>query len=596
MKNSKKIIILRTALAGLGMLLTFAAAPARAAAPELISFQGKLTDSANKAVTSVVSMVFKLYAAGTGGAAVWTENQNVTPDENGIYNVLLGTVTPLNISFSTAYWLGVKVGSDAEMTPRYQLVSSAYSLYAVNSGTAAWAAGADWSGILNKPALGTGDVLLASTQTFTGKNTFSYGVYFSSTIQSAGSVGVEGLYGPGVSGNSRGANAVDLQVYRDNAAQVASGDISVIGGGMGNTASNLNATVAGGANNTASGGGATVSGGGSNTASGLNDTVAGGNTNTASGQFSTVSGGADNTANGIAVTVSGGQFNNASGQYSIAAGGSFNTASGDYSFAAGKASSSTAAGTFTWADSQIGGGEVLNNVADRTWFKNRGGFLISTATTASAAAFAVDSTGNVGIGTAVPGAKLEVAGQVKITGGAPGAGKVLTSDANGLAAWATAATGALAIGGSYGGGKIFWLDASGRHGLIAAIGDQSTGVQWNDSGLAIGATLNAVYAGKADTAMIISTPGTGGYAAKVCSDYAVTVNNEYYDDWYLPSTYELLLLYAQRGVVGDLANSWYWSSRENNALSAWFVDFNDGTSGSVTKSDTFYVRCVRAGP
>lgn len=47
--------------------------------------------------------------------------------------------------------------------------------------------------------------------------------------------------------------------------------------------------------------------------------------------------------------------------------------------------------------------------------------------------------GNVGIGTASPGAALEVAGQVKITGGTPGSGKVLTSDASGLATWATPA-------------------------------------------------------------------------------------------------------------------------------------------------------------
>jgi len=44
--------------------------------------------------------------------------------------------------------------------------------------------------------------------------------------------------------------------------------------------------------------------------------------------------------------------------------------------------------------------------------------------------------GNVGIGTTTPGAMLEVAGQVKITGGSPGTGKVLTSDAAGLASWA----------------------------------------------------------------------------------------------------------------------------------------------------------------
>ncbi len=47
----------------------------------------------------------------------------------------------------------------------------------------------------------------------------------------------------------------------------------------------------------------------------------------------------------------------------------------------------------------------------------------------------VNSAGNVGIGTGNPGTKLEVAGQVKITGGTPGTGRVLTSDTSGLATW-----------------------------------------------------------------------------------------------------------------------------------------------------------------
>jgi uncharacterized protein (TIGR02145 family) len=46
---------------------------------------------------------------------------------------------------------------------------------------------------------------------------------------------------------------------------------------------------------------------------------------------------------------------------------------------------------------------------------------------------------NVGIGTSTPSAKLHIAGNVKIADGTQGAGKVLTSDANGLASWATPA-------------------------------------------------------------------------------------------------------------------------------------------------------------
>ncbi len=53
----------------------------------------------------------------------------------------------------------------------------------------------------------------------------------------------------------------------------------------------------------------------------------------------------------------------------------------------------------------------------------------------------ITNAGKIGIGTLSPGAELEVAGQLKITGGTPGAGKVLTSDASGLATWETASAG-----------------------------------------------------------------------------------------------------------------------------------------------------------
>lgn len=47
----------------------------------------------------------------------------------------------------------------------------------------------------------------------------------------------------------------------------------------------------------------------------------------------------------------------------------------------------------------------------------------------------ISSDGKVGIGTTTPTALLELAGNIKITGGAPALDKVLTSDADGLAIW-----------------------------------------------------------------------------------------------------------------------------------------------------------------
>ncbi len=49
--------------------------------------------------------------------------------KDGVFNVILGTVTPLNISFDKQYWLGISI-SGTELEPRVELTSSAYSLNA----------------------------------------------------------------------------------------------------------------------------------------------------------------------------------------------------------------------------------------------------------------------------------------------------------------------------------------------------------------------------------------------------------------------------------------------------------------------------------
>jgi len=84
------------------------------------------------------------------------------------------------------------------------------------------------------------------------------------------------------------------------------------------------------------------------------------------------------------------------------------------------------------------------------------------------------------------------------------------------------------------------------------------------------------------------------FAATVCNEYSVTVGGVTYGDWYLPSKYELNLLYLQKAVVGGFANSYYWSSSEYSANYAWSQYFGSNNQYYDYKYNAFYVRAVRA--
>jgi len=164
---------------------------------------------------------------------------------------------------------------------------------------------------------------------------------------------------------------------------------------------------------------------------------------------------------------------------------------------------------------------------------------------------------------------------------------------------ATSGGSTLAIGDSYQGGIIFWLDATGQHGLIAATADQNTGIQWyNGTDRNTGTAGDGLYAGAMNTAMIVATQmadnQSGSFAAKVCADYSVTVGGVTYGDWYLPSNYELNLLYLQRIAVGGFASAAYWSSTESNATLAFSFHFSLGYAFYNSKNATVSVRAVRA--
>ncbi|MCF8255734.1 MAG: DUF1566 domain-containing protein [Bacteroidia bacterium] len=155
----------------------------------------------------------------------------------------------------------------------------------------------------------------------------------------------------------------------------------------------------------------------------------------------------------------------------------------------------------------------------------------------------------------------------------------------------TAGGSSLAIGDSYQGGIIFWLDATGQHGLIAATADQSTGIQWyNGTYTVTNAVRDGIGAGMYNTERIIANQSTGSYAAQLCANY----QGGGYGDWYLPSKYELNLLYLQKTAVGGFASAYYWSSTEGNNYNAWWQYFDGGGQGIYLKTSTDRVRAVRA--
>lgn len=163
----------------------------------------------------------------------------------------------------------------------------------------------------------------------------------------------------------------------------------------------------------------------------------------------------------------------------------------------------------------------------------------------------------------------------------------------------------IAIGKTYQGGIIFYIDGSGAHGLIAAPKDQSDGIAWCDCSFSFidtGAYATAVGTGQANTNTIIAAQGEGDYAASLAAN--LVLNG--YSDWFLPSKDELNLMYKNIGPgapwpltnIGGFSSAWYWSSSESNYYTheyAFSQLFNSNGQQLVNyKADTSSVRAVRA--
>ncbi len=207
-----------------------------------INYQGKLTDNAGEPLSGTYAMAFRLYDVATGGTALDTDTHTVEVT-GGLFNT--------HIDFNQSYfdgrelWLGITVGSDSEMMPRYELSAVPYALSlkpgAVINGSVSGAVldvtntygdsllYGDWSkGIFASTSGNFSDAVYASTF-----GDSSMGVFASTTGE--GSMGVFiSTYGDdsdavftGTFGNfSDGVSAITSGNFSDGVYASTSGDIS----------------------------------------------------------------------------------------------------------------------------------------------------------------------------------------------------------------------------------------------------------------------------------------------------------------------------------------------------------------------------------
>ncbi len=111
------------------------------------------------------------------------------------------------------------------------------------------------------------------------------------------------------------------------------------------------------------------------------------------------------------------------------------------------------------------------------------------------------------------------------------------------------------------GGKIYYLDDSGEHGLEAKIADEPFPLPWLDA--------------------IAKVKAYNPECAEQC--------------WHVPSKTELELLYEQKDKVGGFNTGLYWSSTQNNDNKAWSQDIDNGNQFNFyDKAHLCRIRAVRS--
>jgi tetratricopeptide (TPR) repeat protein len=167
----------------------------------------------------------------------------------------------------------------------------------------------------------------------------------------------------------------------------------------------------------------------------------------------------------------------------------------------------------------------------------------------------------------------------------------------------------LKIGSTYAGGIVFYLDETGKHGLVCAEKDFGEAV-WGGVEI-IGASGNGVAdgSGMRNTKIIVDKAsfieqgffGILKIPAPTAARLCLESNHNGFTDWYLPTCSELRLMYENLKEKNNfkLFSGHCWSSSENPNYSAyssgaWYLSFYNGIAYNDYKNYAKRVRAVRA--
>lgn len=164
------------------------------------------------------------------------------------------------------------------------------------------------------------------------------------------------------------------------------------------------------------------------------------------------------------------------------------------------------------------------------------------------------------------------------------------------------------VGELYGGGVVFWVDHTGKHGLVVSMVDLKNGVDnevWSNVLTHIGASTD--WDGTNNTTAITGQGGHTNSGANLCANYTnIDYGTGVYSDWFLPSLGQLKHIWnnlseVQKALDSDgnvdttpILKADYWSSTEYYNQYAWYFYFFEGKIAYRTKDSLGFIRAVRA--